>query len=1050
MQKILRKRVLRDLRENLFRYLALGFLIIVGMYIIVSLVGAADTIMCGTAQKATENRLEDGEFSVFVPLTDGEKEALEKEGVVLEEHFYLEYNAGEDAVVRVFANRETIDRVELEDGRSASEADEIVLEKRYCEENNLSVGDTILLGERNFQICGIGTAADYEAPYRKLSDSAVDSRQFGIGFVTEETYDTLRAEGKSIITEEYVYAYRLEGDMTERELKSALKEMTVSPEQITDSYFSEYWDQTGGKKEEFEDALTELADGAKELSDGMEELSDGAVELSDGAEAVKDGAMALSDGITEWKDRMPDLVNGINELADGGSALTDGMGKITTNNDALIGGTVSMTDAINQINSGLNAIAAGYSPQGEQLAALLQGLTWYADALETTQEPSNLETAGYIRTLIGTYESMYQNVQSASGYMGQLSEGAAELQSGVLAYTQGVSSAADGAGALNGGLNSLKDQTPVLSDGVTRLSGGAAELAEGTVDLSDGADSLSDGIKEAADGAAELADGAAELKEEAQEFLDEYFTYELSNLIQFIPAEDNMRIGAAADDQIINKAAGLVAGVIILILFTYVISVFVVHGIEQEASIIGTLYAMGVKRKELLMHYLTLPVVVTGIAGIVGTVLGYSSFGIDVQMEDCYAYFSMPSLATVYAPYLLVYGILMPPVVAALVNYFVIRKKLAQPALKLIRNEQKARKSKGSGKLAGGKLGFVKTFQIRQMLRELRTAFTVFFGLFISLLIVMLSVDCYVLCEHISVENKRDTKFTYMYTYKYPESAVPDGGEAAYGKTLKREAYGYNHDVTLLGIEPDNPYFDAPVEEGKSRVLISSAMAQKYNLGEGDSVVLSDEEQEMDYAFTVDGIVPYSTGFYAFMDIDSMRELMGESEDYYNVVFSDHDLGIDSGRLYATVTKEEIEKSADVFVELMMSMIITMGVVSVLIFVVVMYLMMKVMIDRSAFSISLMKIFGYRTKEIRKLYLNGNFYIVTASALIGIPLSKAIMDAMYPYMVANVACGMNLSFTWQIYAGIFGSILLLYFVINRMLTGRLKKLVPAEVLKNRE
>lgn len=804
MQKILRKRVLRDLRENLFRYLALGILIIVGMYIIVSLVGAADTIMCGTAQKATENCREDGEFSVFVPLTAGEKKALEEEGVVLEEHFYLEYDAGDGAVVRVFANRETIDRIELEDGRSALEANEIVLEKRYCEENNLLVGDMILLGEKDFQICGIGTVADYEAPYRKLSDSAVDSRQFGIGFVTEETYDTLRAEGKSIITEEYVYAYRLEGDMTERELKSALKEMTVSPEQITDSYFSEYWDRTGGKKEEFEDALTELAD------------------------------------------------------------------------------------------------------------------------------------------------------------------------------------------------------------------------------------------------------GAAELKEEAQELLDEYFTYELSNLIQFIPAEDNMRIGAAADDQVINKAAGLVAGVIVLILFTYVISVFVVHGIEQEASIIGTLYAMGVKRKELLRHYLTLPVVVTGIAGIMGTVLGYSSFGINVQMEDCYAYFSIPSLATVYAPYLLVYGILMPPVVAALVNYFVIRKKLAQPALKLIRNEQKARKSKGSGKLAGGKLGFVKNFQIRQMLRELRTAFTVFFGLFISLLIVMLSVDCYVMCEHISTENKRDTKFTYMYTYKYPESAVPDGGEAAYAKTLKREAYGYNLDVTLLGIEPDNPYFDAPVQEGKSRVMISSAMAQKYNLVEGDSVVLSDEEQDMDYAFTVDGIVPYSTGFYAFMDIDSMRELMGESEDYYNVVFSDHDLEIDSGRLYATVTKEEIEKSADVFVDLMMSMIITMGVVSALIFVVVMYLMMKVMIDRSAFSISLMKIFGYRTKEIRKLYLNGNFYIVTVSALIGIPLSKTIMDAMYPYMVANVACGMNLSFSWQIYAGLFSSILLLYFVINRMLTGKLKKLVPAEVLKNRE
>ena len=44
----------------------------------------------------------------------------------------------------------------------------------------------------------------------------------------------------------------------------------------------------------------------------------------------------------------------------------------------------------------------------------------------------------------------------------------------------------------------------------------------------------------------------------------------------------------------------MVAGVIIMILFTYVISVFVIHEIEKENSIIGTLYALGVIKKQLL------------------------------------------------------------------------------------------------------------------------------------------------------------------------------------------------------------------------------------------------------------------------------------------------------------------------------------------------------------------------------------------------------------------------------------------------------------------
>ena len=115
-------------------------------------------------------------------------------------------------------------------------------------------------------------------------------------------------------------------------------------------------------------------------------------------------------------------------------------------------------------------------------------------------------------------------------------------------------------------------------------------------------------------------------------------------------AADNPRIGAAAEDQVINKYAGLVAGVIIIILFAYVISVFVVHGIERESSVIGALYALGVKRNDLLRHYLTLPVCVTMLFSALGTVIGYSPIGVQNQMADAYAYFSIKQMSPVYAP----------------------------------------------------------------------------------------------------------------------------------------------------------------------------------------------------------------------------------------------------------------------------------------------------------------------------------------------------------------------------------------------------------------
>lgn len=64
--------------------------------------------------------------------------------------------------------------------------------------------------------------------------------------------------------------------------------------------------------------------------------------------------------------------------------------------------------------------------------------------------------------------------------------------------------------------------------------------------------------------------------------------------------------------------------------------------------------------------------------------------------------------------------------------------------------------------------------------------------MFISLFILMLGLNCYVQCNYISTQTPADTKYEYMYMYKYPDKNVPDGGQAGYAKTFKKEVKGYN------------------------------------------------------------------------------------------------------------------------------------------------------------------------------------------------------------------------------------------------------------------
>lgn len=790
MQKILKKRVLRDLKSNAFRYCALSFLIVLGMYLIVSIVGSADTVVIRVNELSKENKLEDGEFSVFVPLTDAQEMELIEKGVNLEKMFSLDFILEDKSTIRVFKNRKSINLLSLDKGRAAENKGEAVIEKRYSQENALDIGDAITIAGQSLLIVGIGTVPDYDAVYKEFSDSSVDSKQFGLAFVNEEQYNLLFKSGKSTKTEQYTYSYIHNQKISDEKLKEYLKELEFSPEAATDKYFREYWEKTGAQRE--------------------------------------------------------DILDGVNELSEG---------------------------------------------------------------------------AG------------------------------------------------------------------------------------------------------------------------------EYFDVEAHNLISFIKAEDNPRIKASAEDQRINKIGGLIAGIIVIILFTYVLSVFVVHSIEKESGIIGTLYALGAKKNDILIHYLTLPLLITFVSGVIGTILGFSKYGTAVQLADCYDYFSIPRLQTVYPVYLIIYGAVMPPVVSAIVNCLVINKRLSRPVLKLIKNEQ------GKNKINNINLGdmrFVKRFQIRQMLREARTGLTVIFGMFIAMVIMMLGLNCYAMCVNISTESRNDTKFEYMYMYKYPTDEVIDGAEECYIETLTKEIYGNDLEITVVGIDKENPYFDANVAEGKNKIVVSSALSQKYNLFKGDKLIASTDDKDIDYAFTIEGVTQYSAGLYAFMDIDSMRELFGKSDSYYNTVLSDKQLSIEPERLYSVLTRSDIIKASDVFINQMSSFIIVLISISALIFCVVMYLMMKVMIDRSAFGISLVKIFGYRTKEIRRLYLNGNFYIVAAGAAICIPLSKWVMDLCYPVMVSNISSGMNLSFPRQLYAIIYLSVIILYFIINQLLIGKLKKIPLTEVLKARE
>ena len=698
MQRILSKRVLRDIRENLLRYLALFFLVAMVMYMVVAIVGAAETIMQGTEESAAVHHREDGQFGVFVPLTDSEVTQITDKGVMVQQDFSLDFHQGQ-ATLRIYQAREKIDLFAPEQGAELPMQGEILLEQHYAEKHELGLGDTLTVGGRDFIVAGIGSTPDYDATYEKTSDTTVDSNLFGVGFVTAEDYEALKAGGQNFRTEDYTYTYLLNGAMTDQELKELLQSFELDRSKVTDTYFLEMLADAEETKNDIQDGIRELLDGVNELADGVDELAEHNTDLTDAADTLFDAMLeqvndSLEDAgvevtltssnyeqqlntmiadphaytasmrqdlqdikksldeLQEFRDGVKSYTDGVNAASAGGGALVGGMSKITENSAALNQGADGIFNAIlGMVNEQLKAQLEPYAAYGITFSGLT--LDGYGEQLDQM-------------AAVFTQMGASQTAAQLAAVKGQL-DTVAQFRDGVKAYTAGVGEAAGGSQQLFGGLSVLYTASEPLVSGTDAVVDALMDMVEAqlkenniTVDLTadnykdelerlaaegssmdiklrdslqeakdtladledfrEGIIEYTDAVSEIADGSKELRDGVRELQEEADDMIEDYFTFDIDNLTQFLIAADNPRIDAAAGDVVINRFAGILAGIILMVLFTYVISVFVIHNIEKESSVIGALYALGVTRGQLLFHYLLNPLLISFLGGAVGCI----------------------------------------------------------------------------------------------------------------------------------------------------------------------------------------------------------------------------------------------------------------------------------------------------------------------------------------------------------------------------------------------------------------------------------------------
>ena len=196
----LARRLPRQLRNNVGRYLGLFFMVFLTVAFVGGFLDAARSIQLLLDDwRATTSR-EDYSFATQFQASDEALDAASQAGggSTIYENFYADVpltvlgrDQGHEATVRLYKNRTDIDKVLYFEGRAPQEDDEIALDRLFMKNNDLAIGDTVQVGDRQLAIVGQCVLADYEALVASNMDLMFDTITFTTSQVTPEAFDAL-------------------------------------------------------------------------------------------------------------------------------------------------------------------------------------------------------------------------------------------------------------------------------------------------------------------------------------------------------------------------------------------------------------------------------------------------------------------------------------------------------------------------------------------------------------------------------------------------------------------------------------------------------------------------------------------------------------------------------------------------------------------------------------------------------------------------------------------------------------------------------------------
>lgn len=551
-----------------------------------------------------------------------------------------------------------------------------------------------------------------------------------------------------------------------------------------------------------------------------------------------------------------------------------------------------------------------------------------------------------------------------------------------------------------------------------------------------------------------------EEKEQSDSFMEAMVTQVMlagNDMEDYTPKYGNPAINFATDDMGSDKSMGGMLLDILVVIIAFIFAVTISNTIANESSAIGTLRALGYTKGELVCHYLSMPVIVTLLAAIVGNILGYIVFK-NVVVSMYYNSYSLPVYKTIWNPDAFLKTTVLPVMIMLVVNLIVIVRMMQHTPLQFLRHDMKKNKSKKAMRLP--RWNFMSRFRLRIMFQNKANYLILFVGILFIMEMLAMAVGMPDTLDYYksNTDGMMFAKYQYVLkSYVDEEGNIVSTGNKDAEKfdmtSLLKKSDALDEEVSIYGIADNSSYvkindFDSLK---KNEVYISDSFSQKYGLNEGDEVKLDAQYEKKTYTFKVKGIYDKSQSIAVFMPIDKFADIFDLKDDQFSGFLSDTKIkDIDENNIATTITIHDITKMADQLDHSMGSYMSYFQVLCILLAAVMIYLLTKLIIEKNETAISMTKILGYENKEIASLYLVSTSIVVVLADMISVVIGTLVMKVAWKMMLFSYSGWFAFKVKPLGYVKMFAFVLIGYLIVMVFDFKRIKKIPMDQALKNVE